>query len=286
MARQATVHYKVGGADWDGIWYPANGSREKVLIVVSGSDGGLEHSGKHACFLADHGVPALALALFKTKHTGKELKLVPLERVASAITWLKAKGYQKIGMDGTSKGAEYTFAAALAYPELSCVIVKTPSWYYSEGLAGGQPSGSSCWSFRGEGLPFTPYQARRIHMLKLLWKAKEVNLLEVNTGKTIVPDSVIPVEQLKVPILMFSTRVDTIWLSTESCEKICERLEQNAYPYPFRHIAFDHMSHMMLEYCGKEIKYFIKSEKENPTACYAERDVMGKETIRWVKEIW
>lgn len=46
----------------------------------------------------------------------------------------------------TSKGSEYTFAAALAYPEISCVVVKTPSWYYSEGLSGGQPSGECCWS--------------------------------------------------------------------------------------------------------------------------------------------
>lgn len=280
------MNQKVNGADWDGILYPSDGSLEKVMIVVSGSDGGLEHAGKHAHFLADNGIPALALALFKTKHTGKVLNKVPIERVGTVIQWLKEKGYRKIGMDGTSKGAEYTFAAALKYPEIGCIVVKTPSWFYSEGLVKGQPSGDCCWSQDEKSLPFTPYKSRRINTLRLIRKAKEFNILEVNTGKTVTQDSIIPIERLKVPILMFSTRVDTIWPSTESCEKMCQTLSDCRYAYPYKHIAFDHMSHMMLEYCGKEIKYFIKSEREDPTACYAERDRMGQEIVDWIRKVW
>ena len=123
-------------------------------------------------------------------------------------------------------------------------------------------------------------------MLKLMWKAKEYNILPVNTGKNVLLESIIPVEEIKAPILMFSTKVDTIWPSTESCEKMCERLKEKAFPYSYKHIAFEHMSHMMLEYCGRQIKYFIKSEKENPEGCYAERDVMGKECVRWINEVW
>lgn len=279
-------YHKISENSWDGIWYPSDGSREKAVIVVSGSDGGLEHAGKHAHFLADNGIPALAVALFKTKHTEKTLNKVPIERIGTAISWLKDKGYQKIGMDGTSKGSEYTFAAALTYPDISCVIVKTPSWFYSEGLSGSNPSGECCWSYKGKGLPFTPYKMRKFNMLKMLLEAKEFNILKTNTGKNIVPQSVIPVEKLKVPILMFSTKTDTVWPSTESCEKICETLKSNGYPYPYKHIAFENMSHMMIEYCGRAIKYFIKSEKENPEACFAERDVMGQETVKWIKEIW
>ena len=54
-------YHKISESDWDGIWYPADGGKEKIMIVVSGSDGGLEHAGKHAHFLADNGVPALAI---------------------------------------------------------------------------------------------------------------------------------------------------------------------------------------------------------------------------------
>ena len=78
-------YHKISESDWDGIWYPADGGKEKIMIVVSGSDGGLEHAGKHAHFLADNGVPALAVALFKTRHTGKDLSKVPVERIGTSF---------------------------------------------------------------------------------------------------------------------------------------------------------------------------------------------------------
>lgn len=281
-----TENHKISESHWDGLWYPADHSKEKVVIVVSGSDGGLEHAGKHARFLADHGIPSLALALFKTKHTEKNLNEIPIERVESAIHWLKDKGYQKIGMDGTSKGTEYTLASALIYSDISCIILKTPSYFYSEGMIGTKPSNACCWSYQGKSLPYTPYKTRKLNVLKHIWKTKEYNILEINTGKNINPESIIPIEKLNIPILMFSTKVDTIWPSYDSCIKMMETLESNQYAYPYKHIAFDHMSHMMLEYCGKEIKYFVKSEREDPKACYEERDIMGKETIHWLKNVW
>ena len=209
-----------------------------------------------------------------------------MEIFGDVIERLKAMGYRRIGVEGASKGAELALAAAIEYSEISCVILKTPSWFYGEGLAGGQPSGNCCWSRGGRGLPFTPYRDRKINTLKMIWEAKEYNILPVNTGKNVLPESVIPAERDSVPILMFSTKVDTIWPSAESCEKICERLEASEFPYPCRHVAFEHMSHMMLEYCGKGIKHFIKSEKEDPAACLAEREVMGNECVRWIRDVW
>lgn len=277
---------KVNGENWDGILYEVKDRKDKVMIVMSGSDGGLEHARKLASFLKDEKIPALALGIFKTKHTGKELNKIPIERIKSVINWLKERGYNKIGIEGASKGAEYALAAAIEYPEISCVIVKTPSWYYGEGLKNNQPSGDSSWSINGKAVPFTPYKERKFNILKMLWKAKEYNILSVNLGKDIVLDSIIPVEKIKAPILIMSTKVDTIWPSEESSKKICNRLKENNFSYPYKHISFDYMSHMMLEYCGKEIKYFIKSEKENPKECFKEREIMGKECVKWIEEIW
>lgn len=281
-----TKYFKIQQPTWDGILYPIDDYKDKIVIVVSGSDGGLEHAGKHARYLADHGIPSLALALFKTKHTGKYLNEVPLERVKDVIQYLKAQGYQKIAMDGTSKGCEYTFACALEYSDISCIIVKTPSYFYSEGLIKGKPSHACCWSKDGKSLPYTPYKENNKSVLRMILENKEFNILEMNTGKTINPASIIPINKLNVPILMFSTKIDTIWPSYDSCLTMIDTLEKNNYTYPYKHIAFEHMSHMMLEYCGKEIKYFIKSEKEDPVSCYKERDIMGEETIQWLKDVW
>lgn len=45
--------------DMDGILYPVNDKKEKIMIVISGSEGGLEHSSKAAEYLAEHGIPHL-----------------------------------------------------------------------------------------------------------------------------------------------------------------------------------------------------------------------------------
>lgn len=270
----------------DGVLYPVTGRKDKVVITLSGSEGGLEHAEKLAKYLQDHGIPALALGYFKTKHSVKTLNKIELENIKATVEWLKDQGYEKIGIEGCSKGAEYAAAAAIAYHELSCVILKIPSWFYSEGMNGTSPSGTSCWSCEGRELPFTPYKTRKLPVMKEMVKNKEYNILAINTGKEINSDSIIPIEKIEAPILMFSTEVDTIWPSKESCEKMEERLNSNQFSYPHKHICFKHMSHMMLENCGKAIKWFIKSEKQFPEECAREREIMGQECIKWIETVW
>ena len=270
----------------DGVLYPVAGRKDKVVITMSGSEGGLEHAGKLAKYLQDNGIPALALGYFKTKHSVKSLNKIELENIRSAIDWLKKQGYEKIGIEGCSKGAEYAAAAAIEFHDLSCVILKIPSWFYSEGMDKTNPSGASSWSYKGEEIPFTPYKTRKLPVMKEMMKNKEYNILAINTGKKVVPESIIPIEKIEAPVLMFSTEVDTIWPSKESCEKMEERLKANNFSYPHKHICFQHMSHMMLENCGKGIKWFIRSEKEFPEECARERVVMGQECIKWIEEVW
>ena len=282
----SSEHIKVTLHKADGVLYPVAGRNDKVVITMSGSEGGLEHAGKLAKFLQDNGIPALAFGYFKTKHSVKSLNKIELENIKAAIEWLKKQGYEKIGIEGCSKGAEYAAAAAIAYSELSCVILKIPSWFYGEGMDKTVPSGASSWIYEGKELPYTPYKTRKLPVMKEMMKNKEYNILAINTGKKINPDSIIPIEKIQAPVLMFSTEVDTIWPSKESCEKMEERLNANHFAYPHKHIYFEHMSHMMLENCGKGIKYFIKSEKEFPEECARERIIMGQECIKWIEEVW
>ncbi|MCD8190850.1 MAG: hypothetical protein LUD78_11685 [Clostridiales bacterium] len=271
----------------DAVLFPASGRKGKVVITLSGSEGGLEHAEKLARYLQSMGVPAFALGYFGTKHSARYLSRVGLENIEEAIRWLTAQGYEKIGIEGVSKGAEYAAAAAIQFSELSMVILKTPSWFYSEGMtAGKRPFGTSCWSYQGRELPFTPYKTRRFPIAREILRHREFNILEFNTGKAINPESIIPVEKIKAPILLFSTKADTIWPSAESGQKIAERLEEHDFPYPYQHICFDHMSHMMLENCGSAIRWFIKSEKQFPEECAKERIIMGEECVRWIEQVW
>ena len=90
-------HTSVQTEGFEGILYPGNGRRDKVMIVMSGSNGGLTLTKQEAEFYHRNGMPALALALFRTKQTPKELSRVPVEYVERAIDWLKAQGDARIG---------------------------------------------------------------------------------------------------------------------------------------------------------------------------------------------
>lgn len=133
---------------FEGILFSGNRKKEKVVIVMSGSNGGMSLTEKEARFYQQNGIPALALALFKTKQTQKDLDRVPIEYVEKAIAWLKKRGYQRIAIDGTSKGSELALLAGTMFPDITCVIARVPSYFVSEGLrASGiskNPSGTSC----------------------------------------------------------------------------------------------------------------------------------------------
>ena len=158
MSKKITTSVQTEG--FEAVLYPGDGRKDKVLIVMSGSDGGMTLTKQESEFYHKNGIPALALALFKTKQTPKELSRVPVEFVEKAIGWLKKQGYKQVGIDGTSKGSEMALVAASLFSDLSCVIVRVPSHFVSEGLTGSgknkAPSGTSCWSFRGKELQERP----------------------------------------------------------------------------------------------------------------------------------
>ena len=65
---------------------------KKIMIVFSGSEGGLQHAIKCCRYLQDNGVNSLALGYFKTKHSQKKLNLIPIDIFKNVIEELKKNG--------------------------------------------------------------------------------------------------------------------------------------------------------------------------------------------------
>lgn len=275
---------------FEGILFPANNRKDKVVIVVSGSNRGMRMTKDCAGFYCKNGIPALAVALFRTKETPKNLDRIPLEYISSAIAWLKDQGYEKIGIDGTSKGSEIALLAASMFSELSCVIARVPSHFISEGLTvcgkSKRPSGTSCWSYEGKEIPFAPYKAREFNVPKILLKEKEMYLLGINKGKTVTNETLIPIERIKAPILLLSAVNDTVWPSYESSLYMENRLKNTGFAYPFKHIAFESLSHAMLTEIRFIYRLAFKTERRNKEKCAEERTRLKNELLNWVENVW
>ena len=275
---------------FEAVLYPGNGRKDKAMIVMSGSNGGMMLTKQEAEFYDRNGIPALALALFKTRQTPKELSRVPVEFVERAVAWLKKLGYEQIGIDGTSKGSEMALVAASMFPDLSCVIVRVPSHFVSEGLSGSgknkRPSGTSCWSFRGKELPYAPYRSRNFHILQMFMREKEMHIITFNRDKDIRPETVIPIGKIKAPVLMLSSKHDEVWPSYESALYMDKKLNEIGFPYPHKHVAYEHMSHAVLTKLPWIYKMAFKSERRHPEKCARDRKALKKELLDWVNSSW
>jgi dienelactone hydrolase len=215
---------------------------------------------------------------------------VPVEFVEKAIVWLKKQGYQQVGIDGTSKGSEMALVAASLFSDLSCVIVRVPSHFVSEGLTGSgknkAPSGTSCWSYRGRELPYAPYRSRSFHILQMFMREKEMHIITFNRDKDITPETLIPIENIKAPVLMLSSTHDEVWPSYESAVYMEKKLNEIGFPYPHKHIAYKHMSHAVLTRLPWIYKMAFKSERQHPEDCAKDRAALKTELLDWVNNDW
>ena len=275
---------------FEGVFFPGDGRKDKVMIVMSGSNGGLGLTKQEAEFYHQNGIPALALALFKTEQTPKDLSRIPVEYVESAVVWLKKQGYQQVGIDGMSKGSEMALLAASILPGISCVIARVPSYFVSEGLAGSgkskRASGTSCWSWQGKELPYAPYRNKQFNLPKLLLKEKEFHIITFNRDKEVTPESLSPVEKIHAPVLLLSSKHDEVWPSFESACYIEKKLSDIGFRYPHKHVAYEHISHAMTTRGSWLFKLGFRSERDHPKECLEDRAALRKELLDWVGKPW
>jgi hypothetical protein len=170
------------------------------------------------------------------------------------------------------------------------VIVRVPSHFVSEGLSGSgknkAPSGTSCWSYHGKDLPYAPYRSRSFNILKMFMQEKEMHIITFNRDKDVTPETLIPIERIQAPILMLSSKHDEVWPSFESASYMEKKLTEIGFPFPHKHIAFEHMSHAMVTSLPWIYKMAFKSERRHPKECAEDREVLKKELLDWVNNIW
>ena len=60
------------------------------------------------------------------------------------------------------------------------------------------------------------------------------------------PAAVIRVEDITGPILLISSKMDTMWPSERAAGKILERLRAHGFPYAYQHLSYDYGSHLFV----------------------------------------
>lgn len=257
MADTANAAYRVETDGFFGeLYLPAEDRFPgKALIAFSGSDGGLALTRALAGVFQARGLSTLALAYVGEEGLPQGFSGIPIEYVEAAAKRLHAMGYEKVGLWGISKGAELALTAGSLLPGLvNAVVAVAPMNTVCQAFVKGKGIvflPGSCWSFRGQELPYSPYRVRKFPLGQVLRQSlrnREMGMYDLYLPLVEQPEpaAVIRVEDITGPILLISSKMDTMWPSERAAGKILERLRAHGFPYAYQHLSYDYGSHLFV----------------------------------------
>jgi dienelactone hydrolase len=215
-------------------YFPAK-ANSPAMLLLGGSEGGLGAGTRDAAkALQAEGFSVLTPSYFGAPRQPKHLELVPLETFDRALAWLRVQpevDATRIAIAGVSKGAEAALLVATRHPELRGVFAGVPSSVVWPGIVFGKLKTKSSWTLHGRSLPFVPYGPFRFKML-----LGDVGSVYTDGLKHVAQheDAAIPIEKIKVPVLLVCGESDKLWPSCAMSRQLAARGGSNvtvlAYP--------------------------------------------------------
>lgn len=237
-------------------YYPYKKRKLSTIVLLSNAFGISNH--QLAALLASHGYGILALNTQTSSERPDRVTGVPLETVNAAVHWLKnhpTADSQKTVLFGCSKGAELALVAASHNKNVTGIIAISPTNVVFQ-----EPSGqkrTTSWTKDGKDLPYVPFT----FSFNNLWKSwlsklsrKQAAPSPVSYEKSLASyekkgktEAIIPVENIKGPVLLISGKEDMIWPSSSMADRIMERLKLNSFPYDMKHLSYSKAGHILVQ---------------------------------------
>ncbi len=230
------------------VYTPAGpASPHPAILVLGGSEGGLQGSSGEAKLLATQGYVTMALAYFGAPGLPDQLTNLPVEYFKTALDALRARpdvDPARIGLIGTSKGGEAALLIASKYPEVKVVVAGVPSSVVWQGINTrnyADPSGS--WTEGGKPVPFLPYDTSGgfdpANFMKSIHDMYALSLTKINQH----PEAVIKVERIDGPVMLVCGRSDGLWPSCTMSEAVVARLKAKGFRHEVQLLAYANAGH-------------------------------------------
>ncbi|MFJ8312115.1 MULTISPECIES: acyl-CoA thioester hydrolase/BAAT C-terminal domain-containing protein [unclassified Streptomyces] len=214
-------------APWEGVLAAPVGGSTVGVLVLAGSSGRIETG--RCQLLARAGMTALSIRWFGGAGQPAGICEVPLETFTEAIDFLQAKGAKRIGVLGSSKGAEAALLLAVRDPRVDAVVAVSPTSVVWANLGPGVDGESrpyrSAWTWRGEPVPFVAYDDD--------WTPAEADgepvayrPLYERSRQTFAEDArqaAIPIERSTAEVLLVAGGDDEMWPSLAFAQELASR---------------------------------------------------------------
>ena len=248
----ALEHRIIEQMDFRGeLWLPPGTGPHPAIVVLGGSGG--EPRRIRSALLAVRGYAVFNLLYLVTEPWPPALVEVPTEKLTSALDWFADMDIvdgERIGVYGTSKGAELALLAASKEPRIKAVAVWSPAAVVMFGINFQHPlTIRSSWSVGGEPVPFavpTSYVTPLRNGVRLL-AGRDISFRSTyEEAFSNAPDeSFIRIEDAAGPILLLSGMDDQMGPATFMGAVIEQRLTEVGFDHELRIRAYEGAGHAM-----------------------------------------
>lgn len=231
------------------------------VVLIGGSEGGMHE--RDAIALAGEGFSVLALAYFGAPGVPPVLQDIPLEYFSRGIDFLIARGADRIGILGGSRGGEAALLVASLDHRVAAAVsvvgsgVVTPGIDYSQGTLDrilGNPV--VAWTANGEPVPALRYNVTDDVSAAIATNGTvklRAQFSPLPTDETELDRISIPVEHSQAAILMIAAELDAMWDSVAYHGVAADRLTRAGYPHPWRNVVLAGAGHSIAGPPGQPI---------------------------------
>lgn len=227
------------------LYVPEGRSPAPALLLVGGSEGGLDTISRMATSFARAGFATLALAYWGAPGLPASLEQVPLEYFDRAIDWLRSQPQVRadgVGMLGWSRGSEAALLAAIHNRSVRAVVAVAPSSIVWQGLnfSSAGPPGPA-WTRGGRPLPSLVPLASAYRPDRPLLDLFTASFPSLDAH----PEVALPVERIRGGVLLISGGEDQVWPATRFADRIGARLQAQGFRGAYRHLHYPQAGHVV-----------------------------------------
>lgn len=239
----------------------------------------------------------------------------PLERIETAIQWLKNNGNKKIGIVGMSTTGMDALVAASFFSDITLTFALTPSDFIWQGFEQGNKDGCKEWpipgastlSWKGQPLAYMPFVYEHpIYWQKVEEETKGSRDIERSTclfidsekAREHTEEEMIKVENIKGSLFLVGADDDSFWETGKYIRRMDQRLKTHPHSCEYTTLVYEHGTHFVLPESllrkalpiGLKfvLRFIFKAAKDYPNECEATRkdidEKLSNALEKWCKE--
>ncbi len=235
----------------------------------------------------------------------------PVERIETAIQWLKNHGNRKIGIMGMSTAGMDSLVAASLFSDITLTFGLTPSDFVWQGFEQGNRDGCREWpvpgastlSYKGKPLPYMPFVYEHpVYWQKVQEETKGSGDFERSTCLFIDSEKarehteveMIKVENIKGKLFLVGAEDDSFWETGKYIRRMDQRLKEHPHTCECVPLVYEHGTHFVLPESllrkalpvGLKfvLRFVFKAAKDYPGECEATRKDIDRKLSAALKE--